>query len=1163
MNKIIFIIFIFCFTAVKAQYKKPFFHTLSVMSGLPEANILSSLQDKKGYMWFGTQNGLVRYDGYQLKPYLLLNDEGLVVSPSTVNYLYEDNKGKLWAFCYQQGIYFYDGLKDAFLKLPLDKEFMEKLKKANNFRKWIEDKQQPHMNWFFTVNSVEDKNHIYLFDDSRNTFEDFSVISKDRHFIPMDKGADIAQDANGKIWIIADTLLSYFDWKTKSFQPFFVLPPDPAKKYYFSVITPDPADADILWLNTYIPNEREYTRKFLRLNTKTKAYEIVTAASISPGKIAPYSYLVIFTDSLKRVWLATEKAIAMYNGQNGQFTNFALNIPPTNNDRPFVNCITSDAAGNLWIGGNFKGLVYLNVANSATNFSGVTNDEGSLPDNFIINKLFFDRTGTLWVNMPFSGIAYLDRQKSLFTPVPVIPPGIKADKKITSEPYSIRGIDGDNIFFISDDVHLFAWNYQQNNFNKIALEEKKLHGDIGIVVKDKDGSIWMLGRELVNYNPLTKKIKNYHPKDSSSRRHDYMTALTIGKEGKLWIGTAQNGLYSFNKQSETFTHYPFIKNDLTITPVNALDDNSVHSLLFDADGILWIGTDKGGLNRFDTKTEKFTSFLNYKNGLFGVMSLYEDSHKRLWAGTYQSGLFLVDKKTGTFNRYTEKDGLIHNGIFSITDDIEGNTWVKTQRGISRFNPTTKIFTNYPIEIGTDAYQLIGFFRETNGLLHVTTKNGLISFDPAKMHKSTTSPAVIIESVRYAAGSNRDTILNVDERNNLQLKYNQNRVGFKFVALHYANAMSNQYAYKLNGYDKDWTNATNPRPVNYSNLSPGTYTFHVKASNSDGLWNEAGASFTFTISPPWWFTWWAYCVYALLIGGSIWAFTQYRSRVLRKENLVLEAKVNDRTKQLQQSIETIKSTQAQLIQSEKMASLGELTAGIAHEIKNPLNFVTNFSEVSKELLDEMKTELDNGNTANAKEIADDLIHNLEKINHHGKRADAIVKGMLQHSRVSNAVKEPTDINKLADEYLRLSYHGLRAKDKLFNAALQTNFDESIGLIKIIPQDIGRVILNLFNNAFYAVNEKKQKNTEGYEPIVSVSTKKTGDKLEIKVADNGNGIPQKIVDKIFQPFFTTKPTGQGTGLGLSLSYDIIKAHGGEIKVETKEGEGSEFIIQLPIV
>ncbi|MBA2501009.1 MAG: two-component sensor histidine kinase [Chitinophagaceae bacterium] len=260
----------------------------------------------------------------------------------------------------------------------------------------------------------------------------------------------------------------------------------------------------------------------------------------------------------------------------------------------------------------------------------------------------------------------------------------------------------------------------------------------------------------------------------------------------------------------------------------------------------------------------------------------------------------------------------------------------------------------------------------------------------------------------------------------------------------------------------------------------------------------------------------------------------------------------------------------------MASLGELTAGIAHEIQNPLNFVNNFSEVSKELLDEMKTELDLGNTVDAKELADDVIQNLEKIAHHGKRADAIVKGMLQHSRSSSAEKEPTDINALVDEYLRLCYHGLRAKESSFNATLKTDYDKNIGLINIIPQDIGRVILNLITNAFYAVNEKyKRCQAEPayrtgrpveaalkYEPTVSVSTKKVGDKIMISVKDNGNGIPESIKEKIFQPFFTTKPTGQGTGLGLSLSYDIIKAHSGEIEVNTKEGEESEFVIQLPV-
>jgi signal transduction histidine kinase len=245
----------------------------------------------------------------------------------------------------------------------------------------------------------------------------------------------------------------------------------------------------------------------------------------------------------------------------------------------------------------------------------------------------------------------------------------------------------------------------------------------------------------------------------------------------------------------------------------------------------------------------------------------------------------------------------------------------------------------------------------------------------------------------------------------------------------------------------------------------------------------------------------------------------------------------------------------------MASLGELTAGIAHEIQNPLNFVNNFSEVNEELLKELKTEAEKGNVEEVKAIANDIEFNSAKINHHGKRADAIVKGMLQHSRNSSGQKEPTDINALANEYLRLAYHGLRAKDKSFNAKFESDFDNRIGKLNIVSQDIGRVILNLINNAFYAVTEKKKQIGDVYEPTVSVSTKKSNGKIDIRVKDNGNGMPPKILDKIFQPFFTTKPTGQGTGLGLSLSYDIVKAHGGELIVETKEGEGTVFVIHLP--
>jgi len=281
--------------------------------------------------------------------------------------------------------------------------------------------------------------------------------------------------------------------------------------------------------------------------------------------------------------------------------------------------------------------------------------------------------------------------------------------------------------------------------------------------------------------------------------------------------------------------------------------------------------------------------------------------------------------------------------------------------------------------------------------------------------------------------------------------------------------------------------------------------------------------------------------------------------------------NNRQKQktnkvLETTLANLRTTQSQLIQAEKMASLGELTAGIAHEIQNPLNFVNNFSEVNKELIEEVKSEKikdkSERNDELEMELLGDIEKNLEKISHHGKRADAIVKGMLQHSRISSGQKEPTDINALCDEYLRLAYHGLKAKDKSFNATIEAEFDNSITKINVNPQDIGRGMLNLINNAFYAVNEKAKQNISGYEPTVTVSTTKQNGKVEIRVGDNGNGIPQRMLDKIFQPFFTTKPTGQGTGLGLSMSYDIVKAHGGEIKVETKERDYTRFIITLPV-
>ena len=311
------------------------------------------------------------------------------------------------------------------------------------------------------------------------------------------------------------------------------------------------------------------------------------------------------------------------------------------------------------------------------------------------------------------------------------------------------------------------------------------------------------------------------------------------------------------------------------------------------------------------------------------------------------------------------------------------------------------------------------------------------------------------------------------------------------------------------------------------------------------------------------------IYSLLAGLAVLAliaFVLYRNNSQKqKTNILLQQQkqeIDQQRSKAEKAFLELKAAQAQLVQQEKMASLGELTAGIAHEIQNPLNFVNNFSELNAELISEMQKEIARNNLEEVKIIAADIEENEKKIINHGKRADSIVKDMLQHSRLSKGEKQLTDINALADEYLRLAFHGMRAKDKGFNATMETHFDSSITKVDAVPQEIGRVLLNLFNNAFYAINEKKKLLNGSYEPVVIVTTKQTKNKIDITVRDNGMGISEKVKDKIFQPFFTTKPTGEGTGLGLSLSYDIItKGHGGELRVNSEEGEFAEFIVSLP--
>ncbi|HKJ78460.1 MAG TPA: ATP-binding protein, partial [Prolixibacteraceae bacterium] len=479
----------------------------------------------------------------------------------------------------------------------------------------------------------------------------------------------------------------------------------------------------------------------------------------------------------------------------------------------------------------------------------------------------------------------------------------------------------------------------------------------------------------------------------------------------------------------------------------------------------------------------------------------------------------------------------------------------------------------------------------DGAIYFGNTTGYYKINPMEILRNTNPPEVIITGFSLS-GQNIDPDKNgplkvsLQEAKEIELNYDENIFSFEFAVIDYINPDENRLTYYLENYDQTWLRPNAEKKAYYFNIPPGKYIFHVKGSNSNGVWAEK--IIDVIILPPWYRTSMAYGFYALLLMASVFGFDRImRRRIILAEREKSQKRELEQAREIEKAYTELKSTQAQLIQSEKMASLGELTAGIAHEIQNPLNFVNNFSEVNSELTDELEEEIKKGNIEEVISILKDIRENESKISQHGKRAESIVKGMLLHSRGSSGKKEPTDINALCDEYLRLSYHGFRAKDKSFNSDFKLEADESLPKINVIPQDIGRVLLNLINNAFYAVDKKAKELTphppEGglrnshteYKPLVTVSTASFippsgGTRgVKITVKDNGPGIPLEIKDKIFQPFFTTKSTGEGTGLGLSLSYDIVKAHGGEITVKSlfageagEEEMGTTFTIQIPV-
>lgn len=745
---------------------------------------------------------------------------------------------------------------------------------------------------------------------------------------------------------------------------------------------------------------------------------------------------------------------------------------------------------------------------------------------------------------------------------------------------------------------------------------------IWVTFEAQDGKIWIGTQNGIDvYNPATETIQRITT--AAGLVHNSATAMLEDSKGRIWIGNNGNGLHIIDLKKQTLAHITTTHGLPDTDTSTFFEDENGDMWVSSATGLSVINLEKGLIKQIanldawagafyfhsygDSKNQLWVlstsgvllidaqrsnlKFLSNENGLSGPTgnSILEDARGNIWIGT-DSGLDIINSANDSIATIRASEGLADNRIYTL-NQRNGKIYAGTANGLSIITP--KIDEKNRISVSTTnlgkAQGLGALDFDQNSAMF--TKSGqywagvetlvLLVMDSVQLDTTRSTPLVAAvnffdqrHDFRNRASLPADDYL---IKNNIQwdsvettfyipynlvVPYNQNYVSFNYSAMQLSYPDKIRYRYILEGIDKNWSAITDKTlSENYRDLPPGDYTFKVVSRGINGRWSKP-ATFSFVITPPWWKTWWAYILFAVSFFGVLSSYVRFRSRSLQRQNQILEEKVVNRTNALQKSLNDLQETQKQLIQSEKMASLGELTAGIAHEIQNPLNFVNNFAEVNKELLDELKQAVETGNLDEVKAITGTLAENESKIMFHGKRADGIVKSMLQHSRTSNNKKELTNLNTLADEYLRLAYHGLRAKDKSFNASMKMDFDTTLDNVNVVPQDIGRVILNLITNAFYSVSEKKQHAPSGYEPTVTVGTRKRDNKVEVFVVDNGNGIPQAIIDKIFQPFFTTKPSGQGTGLGLSMSYEIVtKGHGGELQVKTNEGEGTTFIISLP--
>ncbi|MCT7981158.1 two-component regulator propeller domain-containing protein [Laspinema olomoucense] len=1069
------------------------FEHLTIEEGLSASTVFSIFQDQEGFMWFATPDGLNKYDGYQFKIYKNDPSDLQSISDNFVTIIYENGGGgEIWVGTNDGGLNYFNKLTEKFTRYQNDPSNPQSLS-HNHVLSIYEDKNQRL--WVGTEDGLNQ------FNPQTGDFTRYKNDPNNPDSLIQNTVTSIYENREGELWVGTKGGLDKFDRNAEKFIHYKHHPDDPKSLSDNSISSIIEDREGNLWISTlgggvnkFNPDMEEFTRYLNDPN--------------NPHSISSNTVSHIYQDETGLIWMGTGSwlgssggnGLNLFNPNTEEFTTYNPNPGnPHSLSDSAVFSMYEDRSGILWFGTFIGGINKYDRHH--IKFDRYTYEPGNphgMAEDPAIMSIYEDKSGTIWIGTFGGFLEKFDHETGEFT------------------------------------------TYQNNPNDPDSLSA----GGVWSIYEDRQGILWIgtFGGGLNTLDRTTNKFTHYthDPNNPASLSDNSVVSIFEDQQGTLWIGTFGGGLNQLNRETGTFTAYQANPNN-----PNSLSDNSIWQIYEDTRGKLWVATHQGGLNQLDRETGIFTRYQKSDtlNSLSNnsVLSIYEDATGILWLGTFGGGLNKFDPLTQTFTAYTEQDGLPNDVVYGILPDDQGNLWLSTNKGLSKFNPSQETFQNYDTSDGllSNEFNAGAYYTSKTGEMYFGNVKGFNVFFPEQVKNNPYIPPIVITGFKKL---NETTQLNeaISQIKTLNLSYQDYVFSFEFAALNYTSPEKNQYAYKLEGFDKDWINAGTRRYATYTNLDGGHYTFHVKGSNNDGVWNEIGTSIQLEIAPPPWKTWWAYTLYVFALMGVVLAYVQWRTIAQRQE-----------LEQQRQELERERVVSEKLRRLDKLKD--DFLANTSHEMRTPLNGIIGLAD---SMLDGV-----------AGPVSEKQQRNLSMIVQSGLRLNALINDILDLSKMKQSSLElqikPVGMREISDVVLTLCEPIIGKK----SLQLLNKINPELPPVDADENRVQQILYNLVGNAIkFTESGIVEVSAELLPPAQSPEEPEAPGYLAITIADTGIGIPEDKRDRIFEAFEqgdgSTSRIYGGTGLGLSVTKKLVELHGGTIAVESTLGEGSRFTFTLPL-